>query len=407
MTLTVYRQLGILNVQLKMDQKINFGQVLVSGGYDDTATSITLQTGQGATLPDPSGDNYNLVWFDATNYTVPSADPNVEIVRVTAKSGDVLTVTRNQESTGASTKNTGSATYVMYNSWTAKDGSDLNTELAAKLDLAGGPLTGAIDEAKGNDIASATTTDIGAATGNYVDITGTTTITGLGTIDSGTRRICQFDGILILTHNATSLILPTGANITTAAGDVATFVSLGSGNWKCAGYLRADGSAVAGGGGGGGNKTLWLSAGQGFVTGTGSTAGGIGYYPSHGYADGQITESFLSWSTPDDFSSITSLKMYWTTSATSLNAYLSFDSRALASGESLTSGGSTDSLAGTTYASSGTIFGINIIDVTAAVNGLTISADDTIGIHIQRGGSEASDTLSTTMYLLGLQIVYS
>lgn len=105
----------------------------------------------------------------------------------------------------------------------------------------------AINEAKGADIASATTTDIGAATGNYVDVTGTTTITGLGTVQAGTRRIVQFDGALTLTHNGTSLILPTSANITTAAGDVATFVSLGSGNWVCTGYLRASGVALVGG----------------------------------------------------------------------------------------------------------------------------------------------------------------
>ena len=86
----------------------------------------------------------------------------------------------------------------------------------------------------------ATTTDIGAATGNYINITGTTTITGLGTIQAGTRRIVNFNGILTLTYNATSLILPTSANITTAAGDIATFISLGSGNWICTEYQRKE-----------------------------------------------------------------------------------------------------------------------------------------------------------------------
>lgn len=104
-------------------------------------------------------------------------------------------------------------------------------------------LTSALNEAKGSDIASATTTDIGAATGNFVHITGTTAITGLGTIQAGTRRIVRFDGILTLTHNATSLILPTGANITTAANDVATFVSEGSGNWRCVEYMRSNGQS--------------------------------------------------------------------------------------------------------------------------------------------------------------------
>jgi hypothetical protein len=107
-------------------------------------------------------------------------------------------------------------------------------------------MIGSINEAKGVDIASATTTDIGAATGNFVDVIGTTTITGLGTIQAGTRRIVRFTGALLLTHNATSLILPTSANITTVAGDTATFESLGSGNWVCVSYQRKDGSSLLG-----------------------------------------------------------------------------------------------------------------------------------------------------------------
>lgn len=102
----------------------------------------------------------------------------------------------------------------------------------------------AFNEAVRVDVASATTADIGAAASNYVRITGTTTITGLGTIGSGTRRHVVFGGALTLTHNATSLILPGGASITTAAGDTATFESEGSGNWRCISYQKADGTAV-------------------------------------------------------------------------------------------------------------------------------------------------------------------
>ena len=79
------------------------------------------------------------------------------------------------------------------------------------------------------------------AMGNYVHITGTNTITGLGAIQAGTRRKVVFDGALILTHNATSLICLTGANILTAAGDIAEFESEGSGNWRMTSYERAKG----------------------------------------------------------------------------------------------------------------------------------------------------------------------
>jgi hypothetical protein len=95
---------------------------------------------------------------------------------------------------------------------------------------------------KGADIASATTTDIGAVAGLMHDITGTTTITGLGTVSAGVWKILKFEGALTFTHNATSLILPGAANITTANGDVAILMSEGSGNWRCLSYMKADGS---------------------------------------------------------------------------------------------------------------------------------------------------------------------
>ena len=98
---------------------------------------------------------------------------------------------------------------------------------------------------QGANIASATTTSIAAAsTSLYAHITGTTTITGFGTVAAGTLRILVFDGALTLTHNATSLMLPGNANITTVAGDVAIMVSEGSGNWKCVAYIRDDGSPI-------------------------------------------------------------------------------------------------------------------------------------------------------------------
>ena len=98
--------------------------------------------------------------------------------------------------------------------------------------------------AKGSDIASASSIDLGAATGEFVDVTGTTTITSLGTVSAGIVRTVRFTGALTLTHNATSLILPGGASITTKSGDFAMFRSLGSGNWVCVFYADKNGAPV-------------------------------------------------------------------------------------------------------------------------------------------------------------------
>lgn len=92
---------------------------------------------------------------------------------------------------------------------------------------------------KGADIASAGTTDLGAVEGLAHDITGTTTITSFGTVAAGIIKVLKFEGALTLTHNATSLIIPGGANITTADGDVALVISEGSGNWRVLSYFTA------------------------------------------------------------------------------------------------------------------------------------------------------------------------
>jgi hypothetical protein len=112
--------------------------------------------------------------------------------------------------------------------------------LGQVLPLAGGTMTGALNFAPEIDLASASTTNIGAQASNNVRITGTTTITSFGTIASGVTRQLRFAAALTLTHNAT-IILPGGANITTAAGDTATAVSLGSGNWVVTNFMPASG----------------------------------------------------------------------------------------------------------------------------------------------------------------------
>jgi hypothetical protein len=93
-------------------------------------------------------------------------------------------------------------------------------------------------------IASAATCDLGAGGALFLQITGTTTITSLGT-SANTLRYLRFAGALTLTHNATSLVLPGGVSITTAAGDTAIFTSDGSGNWRCRAYSRASGLPVS------------------------------------------------------------------------------------------------------------------------------------------------------------------
>lgn len=128
----------------------------------------------------------------------------------------------------------GALTFVLREQWSSVtlicDGSNWNAVYSRRS------MTGGI-----NTIASATTTDIGSLGTNLVAISGTTTITGLGSSASlfNPMYFVRFTDALLLTRNATSLILPGGASITTAAGDAMIAEYLGSGNWRVHSYMPA------------------------------------------------------------------------------------------------------------------------------------------------------------------------
>ena len=118
------------------------------------------------------------------------------------------------------------------------DGSIVNADISSaaaiqsdKLTLSsiGQPITmsaNIINNAKGADVASATTVTLGND-GNYFDITGTTTITSITAKTAGTLIILQFDGILTLTDGS-NLIM--AGNFVTTANDTIMMVSDGT-NW--------------------------------------------------------------------------------------------------------------------------------------------------------------------------------
>ena len=97
---------------------------------------------------------------------------------------------------------------------------------------------------KGADVASNGTISLGE--GGVFHVTGTTTITDIdfGTAKNGRSAWLIFDGALTLTHNATTLILPGAANITTAANDRALVYQDSSDNVYVLAYIKASGLPV-------------------------------------------------------------------------------------------------------------------------------------------------------------------
>lgn len=112
-----------------MDQVANFIKGLVTGSHTSSATTINVANA--SIFPDPINGSYNLTWWDLTNYPDPTDDPNVEIVRVTAynTSANTLTVTRAQEGTTASAKETSGSQYMLILTPTAKTITDLQQAL--------------------------------------------------------------------------------------------------------------------------------------------------------------------------------------------------------------------------------------------------------------------------------------
>ena len=177
----------------------------------------------------PTDTNTNQL----TTFTVSAT---TDTTPTTISQGDDLLFTAG---TGITCETTADGTVTISNS-SSSVVSDTSPQLGGDLDCNGSQ----IQWSQGADVASATALAV-LTDGNYFDVTGTTTITSINTTGGiGTLIKLHFDGALTLTHHATDLILPGGANITTAAGDEAEFIEYAAGDYRCTNYSKASGAAV-------------------------------------------------------------------------------------------------------------------------------------------------------------------
>jgi len=188
----------------------------LAAGITSSATTLTVTSGQGALFPTLTGTDYCfLTLIDTSN--------NLEIIKCTARSTDSFTIVRAQDNT------TGRA-------FAINDRIELRPTAALFNEFAN-PLS-----EKGADIVSANPLVITAGS-DYFDVTGTVNFASM-TVAVNRQFTLQFDAALVMTHHATNLDLPGLANITTAAGDVATFQSTAADTVQCINYTKADGTAV-------------------------------------------------------------------------------------------------------------------------------------------------------------------
>jgi hypothetical protein len=177
-----------------MDNTKNFVKVDVSTGYDDAATEVVLVAGDGAKLP---AAEFNLVWWNFTDYPDPADDPNVEIVRVTGISTDTLTITRAQEDTAATDKNISGKSYKMILGVTKKTIDDIDSTYE-KVANKKTDLTDNSDTYYPSQKAVKTAVDAKATKASNETITGAWTfsedITVSGNIDIDADSAYLFDG---------------------------------------------------------------------------------------------------------------------------------------------------------------------------------------------------------------------
>lgn len=117
-----------------MDAAKNFAKGTLAATIDEVVTSLTVQTNEGLRFP---AVPFNATIWDSTDYPDPADDPQVEIVRVTAKATDTFTITRGQEGTGNHPHDEGGKTYTIIAGLTAKVINDDIGDKIARIEDSG------------------------------------------------------------------------------------------------------------------------------------------------------------------------------------------------------------------------------------------------------------------------------
>ena len=140
----------------------NNAATTLASSITNVATTLTVASGTGALFPSPTGSNYSYVTL------INAAGTVLEIVKLTARSTDTLTITRAQEGTTASAFSTG-------------DKVELRVTAAGMTDTFnnGGVQSATVVAGTGISVTSSTTTGAATATVNNTGVTSVTAGTGI------------------------------------------------------------------------------------------------------------------------------------------------------------------------------------------------------------------------------------
>lgn len=208
----------------------------LNGAITSVATSITLKTGGGAKFPTPTGGDFFLVTMFQK---VGATELNHEIVKCTARSGDVLTVVRAQEGTTGFAFSNADPVELRFTKGSAENlvqDADLSAHVgsggAAHANVvaagAAGFMTGA-DKTKLDGVAT-------GATANTGTVTTASVITGNGF--AGTVANPTTAPAITLTTNVTGILKGNGTALSAAAASDITGQAL-------TGYVSGAGTVAA------------------------------------------------------------------------------------------------------------------------------------------------------------------
>jgi hypothetical protein len=172
----------------------NSAYATLASGINSSATSITLTTGQGARFPSLGGSDYFFA-------TLIDTSNNLEIVKCTARSTDVLTVVRGQESTTARAFSTGDRIELRVTAQGLVDTADINFNVPTQTSNSGKFLTTNGSAVSWSAVPpSSVSSQVNTAV-DYFDLPSGTTAQRPGTPDNGAIRYNSTDKIAEVYQN--------------------------------------------------------------------------------------------------------------------------------------------------------------------------------------------------------------
>lgn len=246
----------------------NLAQTTLAGPISSGSVTANLAAGTGALFPNPaSGQQFALTFVDAATGLI------TEIVYVTARSGDVVTMVRGQEGTTAlawaandiaANFNTAGtqAAMIQVNQLQQQLGNyAVDTGAANSLTVSLTPAPASLASIIGSPIrVKVIHTNTGSSTLKVNTLAATIITTpGGGSVTAGQLQIGQ---IVELYYDGSTFQYPAGGQ--SGYSNLLAFSTPGTTTWTApAGITRVNIQAVGGGGGGSGNSTVLAGAGGG------------------------------------------------------------------------------------------------------------------------------------------------